>query len=1550
MTPSMAALATTRYMAIRVMTCSSAAMATTFCKSSMGSDLDTISYAGATSGVTVNLSITGVGQNTFGAGTDTLDGDFHGLIGSSQGDTLIGGFLDNVIDGGGGSDSIEGGQGNDTLQGGAGQDTLLGGDDADVLEGGLGNDSLDGGAGGGLDRDTASYASALLAVTADLNFGEATGADIGDDTLIEIENLTGGAGDDTLTGDIEANVLNGGGGADTLFGDAGNDRLIGGGGDDVIDGGDEVPVGTTWGDVVDYSATTLGVVVNLATLSNQATGVEIGTDQIVNVEEVIGGSGADTLTSGSSSALTRRVLYGGDGNDVLKSSVGNDNFYGDAGFDTVDYSMTTSGVTLDLQQFGTSGGATGTEIGADSLYDVEIVLGGSGNDTMTGQFAGQTFIGNGGNDTFFMYSGGSNGSNTFDGGADVDTAVLVASGNLNFTLDASGNASFANGSATTNLLGIENVTVISSISTNDTITGNGAGNIINGGLGNDSLSGGGGDDTVNGGQDNDSIDGGAGNDTMDGSTGTADTVSFASTTLGVVVNLAAATNQAVGAESGTDQLANFERVTGGSGADNITGNTTTNRLDGADGNDTLDGGLGNDTLIGGAGADQFRYAAFGFGTDTLSGFVTTVVNGAEHDRINLTGLGQTFGSLTITYGANAVITFAGQPGNQITLTGVTSGLQASDFIFAPELVTFTGTAGDDVANASNGTLTGFTGGTVGELQDAIGDFFNAGDGADRITAGAGNDTVNGEGGNDLIFGSLGNDTYDGGAGTGDTVDYSAATNAVTVTLDGSGGGSASGADVGSDTLTAIENVTGGAGADTFNLANAVQRTLNGAGGSDSADYTASSGAVILDVGAGAAPIAGHDRLINIEVITGSGLDDTFNVNDAADQTLNAGNGNDTLSYANIGTAITCTLNATGTNAATGTGVGTDTFSNFETINGGFGSDVFSASDSIQRTLNGSGGNDSASYAASGSPVILDVGAGAAPITGHDRLINIESVTGSALADTFNVAGLANSTTIDGGAGTDTLSYAASTSGVALNLGAGPNNFDGSGRAINFESIVGTSLNDRFAMTESGANAVDAGAGMGDTAIYAGQWRDYSITGTPGALVVFNPSVGSDTLNNFEFLTFANGTFTASEVLNDAPTDITFSTTALAAGAPDGSEVGVLGWSDPDAPLGDTATYSLVNSASGRFGISGNTIVVADTGAIVAGNAYSITVRITDARGATFDEAFVINAGSASAFTAGNDSVTLATPGTTSHALAGNDFVQGTTGADIIFGNDGFDSVYGGAGGDGIYGGANEDVLVGDAGNDTIYGGDGGDILSELFDVAGSGNDLIDGGNNVDIIYAAAGDDTVYGGSDLANNYGNLGDGADTYTGSAGTDVVEAGSGADTVFGGDGDDSLYGDADNDSISGGSGIDLLSGSTGNDTLDGGADNDLLVGDSGNDVLRGGAGIDILFGFADDDTLKGGADTDALYGGAGNDQFLVAGTGYGYDYIYDFTGAAGASDQLMFSSSAFADVAAVRAASQFYGGNSFITANNGSITVLVGVNLTSVLDEDILVSNLF
>ena len=76
------------------------------------------------------------------------------------------------------------------------------------------------------------------------------------------------------------------------------------------------------------------------------------------------------------------------------------------------------------------------------------------------------------------------------------------------------------------------------------------------------------------------------------------------------------------------------------------------------------------------------------------------------------------------------------------------------------MATFTGTGGTDVADATTGTLTGFSGGTVAQLQDAAGDTFTGGDGADTIVAGSGNDTFN------IATGDFNaGESLNGGAGT-----------------------------------------------------------------------------------------------------------------------------------------------------------------------------------------------------------------------------------------------------------------------------------------------------------------------------------------------------------------------------------------------------------------------------------------------------------------------------------------------------------------------------------------------------------------------------------------------------------------------------------------------------------------------------------------------------------------------------------------------------------------------------------------------------------------
>ncbi|MEJ8865446.1 retention module-containing protein [Pseudomonas jessenii] len=106
-----------------------------------GTGIDTASYAHATAGVTVGLSLSG-GQNTLGAGTDTLTG-IENLIGSNFNDTLTGDNTNNTINGGLGNDILSGGSGDDLLIGGLGNNTLTGGAGGDTFQWFKGNSGHD---------------------------------------------------------------------------------------------------------------------------------------------------------------------------------------------------------------------------------------------------------------------------------------------------------------------------------------------------------------------------------------------------------------------------------------------------------------------------------------------------------------------------------------------------------------------------------------------------------------------------------------------------------------------------------------------------------------------------------------------------------------------------------------------------------------------------------------------------------------------------------------------------------------------------------------------------------------------------------------------------------------------------------------------------------------------------------------------------------------------------------------------------------------------------------------------------------------------------------------------------------------------------------------------------------------------------------------------------------------------------------------------------------------------------------------------------------------
>ena len=96
--------------------------------------------------------------------------------------------------------------------------------------------------------------------------------------------------------------------------------------------------------------------------------------------------------------------------------------------------------------------------------------------------------------------------------------------------------------------------------------------------------------------------------------------------------------------------------------------------------------------------------------------------------------------------------------------------------------------------------------------------------------------------------------------------------------------------------------------------------------------------------------------------------------------------------------------------------------------------------------------------------------------------------------------------------------------------------------------------------------------------------------------------------------------------NDTPHDMATTGLTVAENASNGANAGTITRSDVDGS--DTPTYSLVDSAGGRFAINSSTGVVTVANSSLLNYelaiSHDITVRVTDLAGATYDEAFIIN--------------------------------------------------------------------------------------------------------------------------------------------------------------------------------------------------------------------------------------------------------------------------------------------------------------------------------------
>ena len=221
-----------------------------------GAGIDTVLFTGGTN-YTVSLANwdaqnTGAGVDTIqqfenietGSGNDVVNGNLDANVINTSGgsDVVDAGKGDDIIDGGIGEDSLFGKIGNDTINGGNDDDALFGASGNDTLRGGAGNDRLSGRDGndlldGGSGTDKAVFGSNGADITVDLALSGAQNTGHGVDTLIDIEDIQTGSGDDVVSGDGGANNIQTRDGDDVIDGRGGNDMLFAGDGTDTIDGG-----------------------------------------------------------------------------------------------------------------------------------------------------------------------------------------------------------------------------------------------------------------------------------------------------------------------------------------------------------------------------------------------------------------------------------------------------------------------------------------------------------------------------------------------------------------------------------------------------------------------------------------------------------------------------------------------------------------------------------------------------------------------------------------------------------------------------------------------------------------------------------------------------------------------------------------------------------------------------------------------------------------------------------------------------------------------------------------------------------------------------------------------------------------------------------------------------------------------------------------------------------------------------------------------------------------------------------------------------------------
>jgi Ca2+-binding RTX toxin-like protein len=606
------------------------------------------------------------------------------------------------------------------------------------------------------------------------------------------------------------------------------------------------------------------------------------------------------------------------------------------GHDTLDCSGYTDNQNISLVA-GSQSNVGALTLNVSIAYNViiEDAVGGSGNDTITGNSAFNVLDGGSGIDHLF----GGGGNDTLRGGSDRDT--LEGEADDDILWGGYGNDDLYGGSGNDSLYGQFNPLFINDTTLSyDYLDGGDGSDLMYGNIKTTFIGGAGGDDIHILGAGNSAdiqdmiISGwldpgttfnsfGADIDTLWLNQITRTFVEILTGT-GFTINIQDANFESAHGSNGNDIMGgktlpifvnelNPQRFSlyGEGGNDQLNGNGAINYFEGGTGNDILQGYGGDDRLYGGDNNDEIFG---GDGTDSLGGEA-----GDDILHIDFADTLSSINQLTVYYNGGAGYDIAYMEGT----TGFLLDLAIHEFEEAY------GTSAYDFLDAYN-------------VNKSV-----------KLDGRGGSDSMRGGLYNDFMMdtGGFGDDSFNGDFGT-DTVSYEWYQGGVDINFDAYGDNVASvvsyDSDIGTDVFYSIENVIGGNGNDTIlgsvlNIAN----TFNGENGDD---YL-------------------YGGLGNDSLYGGGGGDHLFG--EVGEDTLYAGVGNDfldggadsdTLNYESETTTIVVTMSTGNSGQATGSVIGTDTFTSLETIILGTGNDVvYTSSDS--ETIGLGGGNDTIYFSA-----------------------------------------------------------------------------------------------------------------------------------------------------------------------------------------------------------------------------------------------------------------------------------------------------------------------------------------------------------------------------------------------------------------------------------------------------------------------------------------------------------------------------------------------------------------------------------------------------------